>query len=538
MKDILVIEPFYGGSHEQLVKLLLSDSDIAARADVLTLPAKKWHWRARTSALYFSQTIPHGKSYRYLFSSSVLNLAELVALRPDLTTLKKIVYFHENQLVYPVRKKQNRDFQYGYNEILSSMVADAVVFNSTFNMESFLTSISSHLKLIPDHRPKGIDALIRPKCSVLHFPIPQCEAKLPSTEFGVFHSSQDSEMKMDVSDNYLEKSSISSAQVMSGAKINKEVFASSDSPNITTVKGFSEVNVEAHPVPQNTSFISDVKSEMQEKGTSDSEKSTAEIDFNSEEHVKAISKYVAVSLSAEVCENVDLNKPISSVSDNSNLSAVEKISSFTDTDLETAVFHKSHTVVNLSADECNKGQIDCSPLHIVWPHRWEHDKDPEAFFRALISLKSDDYNFKVSVLGEAFSEVPDIFDSAKDNLKDHILNWGHQTKEDYLNILRSADVVVSTALHEFFGVSMLEAVSQGCYPLCPKRLVYPEIYPDDCLYSTQAQLVKKLKRFCSYPKSARKNKYKHIASRYSWQQLQNGYRKLFQSKPHELTENH
>lgn len=57
--------------------------------------------------------------HRVLFSSSVLNLCELVALRPDLARLKKVLYFHENQLVYPVRKDQERDFQYGYNQVLS-----------------------------------------------------------------------------------------------------------------------------------------------------------------------------------------------------------------------------------------------------------------------------------------------------------------------------------------------------------------------------------------------------------------------------------
>ena len=57
--------------------------------------------------------------YRVLFSSSVLNLCELVGLRPDLLGLYKILYFHENQLLYPVRKHQERDYQYGYNQILS-----------------------------------------------------------------------------------------------------------------------------------------------------------------------------------------------------------------------------------------------------------------------------------------------------------------------------------------------------------------------------------------------------------------------------------
>lgn len=56
---------------------------------------------------------------RVLFASSVLNLAELTALRPDLAGLHKVIYFHENQLQYPVRKQQERDFQYGYNQIMS-----------------------------------------------------------------------------------------------------------------------------------------------------------------------------------------------------------------------------------------------------------------------------------------------------------------------------------------------------------------------------------------------------------------------------------
>lgn len=58
-------------------------------------------------------------SYSILFASSVLPLHELLGLRPDLQKTRKVLYFHENQLIYPVRKVKDRDFQYGYNQILS-----------------------------------------------------------------------------------------------------------------------------------------------------------------------------------------------------------------------------------------------------------------------------------------------------------------------------------------------------------------------------------------------------------------------------------
>lgn len=102
-----------------------------------------------------------------------------------------------------------------------------------------------------------------------------------------------------------------------------------------------------------------------------------------------------------------------------------------------------------------------SVLHIVWPHRWEFDKGPEQFFEVMLKLKKNNYKFKLSVLGEIFCDVPEIFDSVKEELKDEIVHYGFlDSKEEYFNVLRSCHVVVSTANHEFFGVSMYVHMSQ------------------------------------------------------------------------------
>ena len=160
MGRILLLEPFYGGSHKQLVDVLesLLTSD---RYDLFTMSCKKWHWRARAAALHFSQAVPPREEgdYSLIFCSSVLSLAELLGLRPDLARCRTIVYFHENQLAYPVRAVKERDFQFGYNQITTALAADRVVFNSRYNMDSFLANIGKFMRLQPDHRQAGVNIL-------------------------------------------------------------------------------------------------------------------------------------------------------------------------------------------------------------------------------------------------------------------------------------------------------------------------------------------------------------------------------------------
>ena len=123
-----------------------------------------------------------------------------------------------------------------------------------------------------------------------------------------------------------------------------------------------------------------------------------------------------------------------------------------------------------------RGERPPGPLHILWAARWEHDKNPELFCDALRQLARASADFQISVIGEQFREIPPVFEQVRSEFADKIQRWGYQpSREEYEAALREADVIVSTAEHEFFGISVVEAIATGAVPLVPRRLAYPEV---------------------------------------------------------------
>jgi len=300
--NILALEPYYGGSHRAFIDGLSKAS--RHTWTLLTLPAHKWKWRMRHSAITFAskatELTEKRRSWDILFCSDMLNLAEFVALVPaGIAGLPKVIYFHENQLTYPVRAEDERDYQLAMTNLTSTLAADTVWFNSQFHSDSFLDALAKFLKSMPDHQPLEAIEKIRVKSSV--YP-----------------------------------------------------------PGIADF-----------PVRQ-----------AREPG----------------------------------------------------------------------------------------------PLRILWAARWEHDKNPEDFFEALSMLKKKKMPFRLSVIGQSFRDQPEVFEQAYRLFQEHIDLWGYQkNRDDYERALLIADVIVSTANHEFFGIGILEAVAAGAYPLVPNRLSYPEI---------------------------------------------------------------
>jgi len=305
-RRILALEPYYGGSHKAFLDGWIRKS----RHDWtrLVLPATKWKWRMRHAALTFAEQAAvraqKGETWDVLFCSDMLNLAEFRGMAPaEVRRLPSVLYFHENQLTYPVQEEVERDYHFAFSNITSGMCADSVWFNSAFHQHSFLEGIPPFLKRFPDHQPLQAVPTIRNKSSV-HSPF-----------------------------------------------------------------------VSLRPSPR------------------------------------------------------------------------------------------------LRRD---------GPLHILWIGRWEYDKAPDRLFEALDVLAKRRIRFVLSVLGGHSGRQPmTVFEWARVRFSEQIRHWGFQPlRRDYEAILRSADVIVSTADHEFFGIGVLEAVRSGAFPLVPRRLSYPEILRD------------------------------------------------------------
>jgi glycosyltransferase involved in cell wall biosynthesis len=294
--NILALEPYYGGSHQAFLDGWRAHS--RHHWTIWGLPANKWKWRMRHAAITWSQAVLESPGpWDAIVCSDMLNLAEFLGLSS--LRIPSVVYFHENQLTYPVRHESEQDYQFVFMNISTALAATKVWFNTAYHRDAFLDALPAFLKRMPDHHPLDAIERIRSKCEV--------------------HSS----------------------------------------------------GIEVFPP---------------------------------------------------------------------------------------------------------RGPRRPGPLRILWSARWEHDKNPEAFFAALDLLQRKNVDFRVSVLGEQFRDSPAIFDEARTRLAGRVDRWGQPpTREDYMAALLDADVIVSTAHHETFGMAVVEAVSAGAYPLLPDRLSYPEI---------------------------------------------------------------
>jgi len=223
-----------------------------------------------------------------------------------------------------------------------------------------------------------------------------------------------------------------------------------------------------------------------------------------------------------------LKKYLNKMPNNKNLNSISDIKN------KSSVLYIGCNLKEIKLKDKNKSNK--YPI-VLWNHRWEYDKKPDIFFDILYKLKDEGLKFSVIILGKQYKEYPECFDKAKKILKNEILHIGYsKSTKDYKKWLNVADILPVTSIQDFFGISIVEAVASGVYPILPNRLSYPEIlnkerFPE-IFYNSDAELFNKIYYYFNHYKVLRKSisKYKNYINRFDWSNMVNTYDEIFEQK--------
>jgi len=135
-------------------------------------------------------------------------------------------------------------------------------------------------------------------------------------------------------------------------------------------------------------------------------------------------------------------------------------------------------------------------LSIVWNHRREYDKGPALLLAIVDAVMARGLRFRLHLLGQGFRQIPPEFETLQTRLSAGAattaiapgISGYIEDREAYRAVLAGSDVVLSTALHDFQGLAVLEASALGCAALAPDRLVYPEYLRPANLYAGTGSL--------------------------------------------------
>lgn len=174
MKRLLILEPYYGGSHKLFLQGL--QDTIQCDSTLLTLPARKWKSRMQLSALWFVQELQQlpvaRRSFDTVLCSTFVDVAVLRALLQTVqgwnSSTRILTYFHENQFSYPGQFTDPGIQQFASINFTTAMASDSCAFNSYYNLNSFLDGIRHRLRKISDMKMHYCEEEIRNRSVVLY----------------------------------------------------------------------------------------------------------------------------------------------------------------------------------------------------------------------------------------------------------------------------------------------------------------------------------------------------------------------------------
>ena len=167
-RSVLLLSAYRADSHRSWADWL-----VAAHPDIawqrLELPGRHFRWRIRGNPLSWIDGIP-AQAPDLILATSMVDLATLRGLHPQLADVPAWYYFHENQFAYPVNARQVKSVEPQIVQLYGALSARRLLFNSAFNRDTFLDGVDSLLRRMPDQVPAGIRERLAPKASV--YPIP------------------------------------------------------------------------------------------------------------------------------------------------------------------------------------------------------------------------------------------------------------------------------------------------------------------------------------------------------------------------------
>lgn len=173
MMNILLLEPYFTGSHRSWAEGLQSNSQ--HHVEILSMKGQFWKWRMHGGAVTLANQFNNSNFQPDLIlATTMLDLTTFLALtREKSKNIPTAIYFHENQLSYPWSPTdrdvvENRNKHYGFINYASALTADHVLFNSNYHRSSFLKESKNLLKHFPDHNELNSITTIENKSEVLH----------------------------------------------------------------------------------------------------------------------------------------------------------------------------------------------------------------------------------------------------------------------------------------------------------------------------------------------------------------------------------
>ena len=173
MKKILLLEPFFTGSHQSWAEGYQHFSQHEIK--ILSLPGRHWKWRMHSGAVSLAkQFLEIEYQPDLILATDMLDFSTFLGLtRTKSANIPTALYFHENQITYPWSATDpdvalKRDNQYGYMNFTSALSADHIFFNSSYHKQSFIQALPDFLNQFPDYKELALIDTIRAKSQALY----------------------------------------------------------------------------------------------------------------------------------------------------------------------------------------------------------------------------------------------------------------------------------------------------------------------------------------------------------------------------------